>query len=320
MTDQDAADGSSVTATLIATESKGTLYDLRLTRFGLDGLPSGFGTTQVSLPSRTEYTELLDLRVLADRSFVVLIRGRDFYGNGDQTLFLRRYTANGEEVPDSAREYGLPADCVPPVASRAQGSSELVGYIKAARVTATGGAFGLWDCAYEEIEDSENLRSTRGSGADPFGTYVTPERRRRRPRGSRAMTVELQDVDYGLDLEFGPTGDPYALTGTYTKSVGRIAAYRGTSTVFHVKADDLSIVNRSRDVPGLPVDLAVDSQARPVVWTEAADVPDRGSSATWHIWRLTAPSMSDFDTSWNGDGEAVVSDPRLDYAYSPGRQ
>ena len=47
VTDQDAADGSSVTATLIEEPTKGPAsYYLRLTRFDVNGLPSGFQTSR----------------------------------------------------------------------------------------------------------------------------------------------------------------------------------------------------------------------------------------------------------------------------------
>ena len=217
VTDQDAADGSSVTATLITEPTKGPAsYYLRLTRFDVNGLPSGFQTAEVDLPfgdHGNDYSELLDLRVLADRSFVVLIRG---YTNdsdaGNQTLFLRHYDVNGVDITADGREYQLPSACLP-ILTRAENTTEIVGYIKAARVTPSGGAFGLWDCAYEQVNSDD--RSTRGSGGSVFSTHVT-RYAAGAASGLSANSVKLTNVNFGVDLEFGPTGDPYALTGTYT--------------------------------------------------------------------------------------------------------
>ncbi len=55
----------------------------------------------------------------------------------------------------------------------------------------------------------------------------------------------------------------------------------------HFTAADLNEVVQSDNVNGLPIDLAVDSQARPVVWTEPR-IALRGSGNDWNIWRLKA--------------------------------
>ncbi len=159
VTDQ-APDGSSVTANLMIAYDKGPSgYYLRLTRFGTDGLPTGFQSNEVDLTDEdAEYEELLDLRVLADGTFVVLIAGSQ-PGNS-QTLFLRHYDANGVEVANSSRTYGIPEDCLPDLETR--GFRGISGYLQAARVGADGSVHALWDCA-----------STRG---------------REPPRGNRSRT------------------------------------------------------------------------------------------------------------------------------------
>ena len=73
----------------------------------------------------------------------------------------------------------------------------------------------------------------------------------------------------------------------------------------------------SHELDGLPVDLAVDSQARPVVWTEDVNpaLPADGNNH-WIVWRLNALDLT-LDNSW-GDaatpGKATITDPRLAFA------
>ena len=307
VTDQ-APDGSSVTATLLETFNKGrSEFYLRLTRFGTDGLPAGFVSQEVDLDDEdAEYEELLDLRVLADGTFVVLIAGSQ-PGNS-QTLFLRHYDANGAEVANSDRTYGIPEDCVPDD----RGFRGISGYLQAARVGADGSVHALWDCAFDE-EESPDV-TTRGDQQDPdFDTYVAYYGPGAADQPTSTDTAPVTDSDYGEDLELGPNGDPYVLTGSEPTNGSRLEASSGTSNVTHFTAAGLDEVGQSGDVSGLPIDLAVDSQARPVVWTEPR-LALRGAGNDWNIWRLTA-DLSDLDSSWGDNGAAVVSDPRLGFAY-----
>ena len=92
----------------------------------------------------------------------------------------------------------------------------------------------------------------------------------------------------------------------------------GSSQVFHVNADaTLTLADPtggSEELDGLPVDLAVDSQARPVVWTEDVNpaLPPDGNNH-WIVWRLKALDLT-LDTSWGDNGKATITDPRLAFA------
>ena len=308
VTDQ-APDGSSVTATLLETFNKGpSEFYLRLTRYGTDGLPAGFVSQEVELDDEdAEYEELLDLRVLADGTFVVLIAGSQ-PGNS-QTLFLRHFDANGAEVANSDRAYGIPEDCVP----SDRGFRGIYGYLQAARVGADGSVHALWDCAFDEEEEEGPDVTTRGGQQDPdFDTYVAYYGPGAADQPTSTDTAPVNDAYYGEDLELGPNGDPYVLTGDEPTNGSRLG-FAPVSNVTHFTAADLDEVGQSVNVTGRPIDLAVDSQARPVVWTQPT-VANRGAENEWNIWRLKA-DLSDLDGSWGDNGEAVVSDPRLSYAY-----
>ncbi len=318
VTDQDPGDGSSVTAVVMYYDNEvGEGYFLRLTRFDVNGQPTGFGGDGISeqdLPDRQEIDELLDIRVLSDGTFWVLARSE----NGEE-LLRYHFKADGTFTDsDSVVVSELPGDCQYDdwITRDTYDYEYYDGYIVAARVKADGGVAALWDC----IPYSNGTLKVIGGGSDN-DVYVTAyEATDGVEYASRALPDE---VSYGEDLEFGPNGDPYALVGTYpeedpVEEVEDRIGENGTSQVFHVNDDaDLTLADPtggSVPIDGLPVDLAVDSQARPLVWTQPQLARADDGNNHWNIWRLTAATL-ELDTGWGSGGEAVISDPRLAHAF-----
>jgi len=309
VTDQD-SDGSSVTAVVIGRDSSESPYLIRLTRFDVNGQPAGFGGDGISeepIPSGDAIDELLDIRILSDGTFWVLARGsRDGVGGDGEVLLRYLFTAAG--VLDDNDASILPEPCQPEENGTRDLETQYEGFVVAARVKANGDVAALWDCVPENDYDWEDHRV--------FVTSYLPT------SSLESASRELPDpVSYGNDLELGPTGDPYALVGIYADMEDRIVG-AGTSQVFHVNADaTLTLaapVEGSHQLDGLPVDLAVDSQARPVVWTQP-EIPFRADGNNhWNIWRLT-PALA-LDTGWGTDGQAIVSDPRLAFAFGGSSQ
>ena len=300
VTDQ-APDGSSVTAVLmhIHTGNESANYGLHLSRLGIDGKPTGFGTTLADLPGTSEetYRELLDIRVLSDGRFVVLARRSESNGNA---LVAATFTAAGTSV--STTTYiacGLGEVDPPKRIAVAYDNAEL----DAARVEADGHVSSLWDCTAPEgdrlvADGTADVYVERSNGATQTASQMLP-------RG-----------DYGEDLELGPNGDPYALVGEYPEETGSRAGTIGTSHVFHLAQGTLALqpaADGSLALDGLPVDLAVDNHSRPLVWTQTAGSNGAGVD-DWRIFRVVA-GLTGLDTTWGTLGEAVVSDPRLQQAF-----
>ena len=86
--------------------------------------------------------------------------------------------------------------------------------------------------------------------------------------------------------------------------------------MFHLQKATLTLQPEATgglDIPGLPVDLAVDSKARPVVWTSPEVDTRGGGNRTWSIYRVV-PGLTELDGTWGNAGLAEVSNPRLDFA------
>ena len=177
----------------------------------------------------------------------------------------------------------------------------VVGYGRAARVNASGAISALWDCYFvPDDESGENLRALRQRVGVFVAQYPTVGH-------VESDSVETPGV-YGEDLELGPNGDPTPGRRLRQRRPPSLSGReRGPSGDL---GGDLTATEEDLyQVPGRPVDLAVDSQGRSVVWTEPELT--RGSPGqTWFIWRLI-PDRSALDSSWGDEGRADVSDPRL---------
>ena len=99
---------------------EGGCYSIRLTRFDIDGLPTGFDEPAMSRSDRsratTRYEELLDMRDAEPTArSVVLTRGLRERGDSQSDMFLRyHFDANGADDADSDTwRTELPADCEP---------------------------------------------------------------------------------------------------------------------------------------------------------------------------------------------------------------
>jgi len=312
VTDQ-APDGSSVTAVLVFLNEEGPdHYAIHLSRLGIDGKPTGFGTTLYRLPDNTEeyYEELLDIRVLSSGNIVVLAR-QQHPGAGNEDLVAVTFNAAGvQQTTTHFTACGLgPQEPAGRVAAPEYAFNDL----DAARVESGGAVTSLWDCRAPEEENPDPETDLRAGGrliADGGNdVYVV------RTTGTTQNAAQLLPKgQFGEDLELGPTGDPYALVGTLSESNGSRASNQ-YSNVFHLQQGTLALqpaTGGSVDVDGLPVDLAVDNHSRPLVWTEPP-VPPRLNENDWRIFRLQ-PGLTALDTGWGTGGQAVVSDPRLETA------
>ena len=186
---------------------------MRLTRFDINGQPTGFpegvgadGISVQDLPDTDEISELLDIRILSN-SFWVLARGfRDGFAVNQGNVLLR-YHFNADGVlqnDDKASKLPVPCQPVLDIGASITAVTQYTGNIVAARVKANGDVAALWDCIpqnnYRGIAYCEDHRV--------FATLYGPT------DSVETAARELPDtVSYGNDLELGPTGDPYALVG-----------------------------------------------------------------------------------------------------------
>ncbi len=320
VTDHETTGGSSVTAAVVRTGE--TSQSIRLTRFNTNGQPAGFGGDGISVQAIPvndhSITELLDIRILSRRHVLGPGAGLpESFGEGQGDILLRyHFDVDGVLQTDDVASK-LPVPCQPDMqnGSGIQEVTQYVGAVVAARVKANGDVAALWDCipqhdyssrAVEYCEDNWVFVTSYGP-ADVVETAA-----RKLP----------ETVSYGNDLELGPTGDPYALVGICPPEIIPLVGVDGSSQVFHVNADaTLTLADPaagSEELDGLPVDLAVDSQARPVVWTEDVNpvLPADGNNH-WIVWRLKALDLT-LDTSWGDAGKATITDPRLAFATGGG--
>jgi hypothetical protein len=298
VTVQDPTDKSSVTA--VITDGEGDPV-LRLTRYDTSGHLTGLdgGTGKASVGEFPPVDDLLDIRVLSNGNIVVVGRG----GNEDMVVWV--FDSAGNQI--HFNNYDLPQNCFTDEEGTSTDLSTKSDRVRleydgdvvdAARVRADGGVYALWDC--DEQSDNAYDFSTQEVG-DHHSVLVTYAS----DAGAEGNNLDVP-YQYGEDVEIGPDGRPYTLGLDNDNEDPESSVYRADTGVTGLDEP----TDGSDLIDGYPVDLAVDSAGRPVVWT----VPNDDGSTTWDITRLVNSDLT-IDGTWGDGGTKELTDSRQGDVY-----